>query len=77
VISQEHLINRLKEALENYQYAAIWYRAHTDPLVERQKKRAPRAHWETRKMRKYIAQTRWKSKKWGVRIRPMTLMQMR
>jgi hypothetical protein len=63
--------------LENYQYAAIWYRAHTAPLVERRRKRAPRAHWETRKMRRYIAKTKWKNKKWGVKVKPMTLMRLR
>jgi len=33
VLSHEGLILQLKNALENYQYAAIWHMAHVTPMV--------------------------------------------
>ena len=76
VISHEGLIHQLKEALENYSHTAIWHYAHVAQLVEKKKKRAPRAHWETRKMRRYIADVRYRNRKWGTSLRPLTLLQM-
>ena len=75
VISHEGLIHQLKEALENYSHTAIWHYAHVAQLVEK-KKRAPRAHWETRKMRRYITDVRYRNRKWGTSLRPLTLLQM-
>lgn len=70
-------MHQLKEALENYKYAAIWHMAHVTPMVEKKRKRAPRAHWETRKMRKYIANVKYRNRKWGWKLRPLTTLQMR
>jgi hypothetical protein len=66
----------VKQCLENYNYAAIQHMAHVTPMVEK-KKRATRTHWETRKMRKYIADVKYRSKKWGWKLRPLTVLQMR
>lgn len=45
VINHEALVHQLKEYLENYKYAAIWHMAHVTQMVEKKRKRAPRAHW--------------------------------
>jgi hypothetical protein len=76
VISHEGLIHQLKEALESYRHTAIWHYAHITQLVEKKNKRAPKAHWETRKMRKYTADVRYRNKKWGTSLNPLTLLQM-
>ena len=74
VISHDELIHQLKEALENYRHTAVRHYAHVAQLVEKKKKRAPRAHWETCKMRKYIANVRYCNRKWGISLRPLTLL---